>query len=130
MIRLPPEIVGHIASFIADDVWAVDPRSYRAARRLQSTWRGWATRFQKWRCKLCRRGALLGIKLSTSSGRVYARIAFGGLGFGIIHHRRRGRRIRRVPLACSRCHTCRLGRHWSAMLEEYRLPLPDGPGTM
>ena len=123
MMQLPQEIVGHIAGFIADDVRACDPRCYRASRCVQAAWRGWATRLQKWRCKLCGRGALLGIKLTADSGRVYARVAFGRLGFGIVHHRRRGRRVRRIPLACSDCHTSRLGSHLSAILQHYHVTI-------
>ena len=119
-MQLPQELVAHVAAFMADDLQAIDPKCYRAARCVQAAWRGWATRLQKWRCNFCRRGALLGIKLATRSGRVYARIAFGGLGFGIVHMRH-GRRMRRIPLACPQCHTCRLGRHWTSLLSHYLL---------
>ena len=124
MMQFPQEIRSQIAAFMADDLQAVDPQCYRASRSLQAAWRGWATRLQKWRCKLCGKTRSLGIKLAARSGRVYACIAFGRLGFGIVHHRRRGRRVRRIPLACSDCHTCRFGRHWSAQIEHYQLVSP------
>ena len=124
MMQFPQEITNHIATFVADDIQACDPRCYRASRSIQAAWRGWATRFQKWRCELCGKIRSLGIKLAARSGRVYACVAFGRLGFGIVHRRRRGRRLRRIPLACPDCHTCRLGIHWSAILEQHQLDLP------
>ena len=114
-MQFPPEITNHIAAFISDDVQACDPRCYRASRCVQAAWRGWATRFQQWRCWICQKRALLGIKMVSHSGHVYARVAFGRLGFGIVR-RAGGRRPNRIPLACSRCHTCSLGRHYSSLL--------------
>jgi len=117
-MQLPQDIMSHIADFMTDDIQAVDPRCYRASRRLQSAWRGWAVRFQKWRCKICGKRAFLGIKLVAHSGRVYARIAFGGIGFGIVHLRNGCEQMWRIPVPCPQCHTCRIGRHYARLLYE------------
>ena len=53
MSQFPQEITTHIAGFIADDVQAIDPRCYRAARTLQASWRGHAQRNPPEQC-LCR----------------------------------------------------------------------------
>ena len=39
-MQFPQEITAHIAAHMADDLRAVDPSCYRAARILQARWRG------------------------------------------------------------------------------------------
>ena len=43
-MELPPELLAYVAEYIVYDLWAADPRCYRAARRLQGAWRGWLVR--------------------------------------------------------------------------------------
>ena len=41
---LPQDINTHLASFIADEIQATDPRCYRATRAIQAAWRAWRAR--------------------------------------------------------------------------------------
>ena len=43
-MHLPEELTTHIAGYISAELHAVDPNSYRAARSLQATWRGYYVR--------------------------------------------------------------------------------------
>ena len=43
-MHLPPELLACVAEYIVCDLQAVNPRCYRAARRLQSVCRGWLVR--------------------------------------------------------------------------------------
>jgi len=72
--RLPKHIHTLITRYIPHEVQAADPRCYRASRRLQSAWRGWVIRYQKWRCKVCGKREFLGI-----TGRLVCRITFAAL---------------------------------------------------
>ena len=103
MMVFPQEIRSQIASYIADDLQAGDPRCYRAARSMQAAWRGWVTRFQRWRCNRCGERKFLGIKFwHEHSGRVYARAAFAVLPDRIVRLY-----MRRIPLDCSTCQAVR-----------------------
>ena len=62
--ELPRDILGHVAAFMSDDLQACDPRCYRAARCVQAAWRGWVTRFRRWRCNFCGERVFLGVKFS------------------------------------------------------------------
>ena len=72
--ELPKDILTHITPFSSDELQACDPRCYRAARCVQAAWRGWVTRFQRWRCNCCDERMFLGVKFSKHSGRVFARL--------------------------------------------------------
>ena len=39
-MQLPQELLSHVAEYIADDLRAIDPSFYRAARRVQAACRG------------------------------------------------------------------------------------------
>ena len=58
--KLPRDIRIHIAAFMPADLQACDPRCYRASRTVQAAWRGWITRFQRWRCNSCGERVFLG----------------------------------------------------------------------
>ena len=72
--ELPEDIHIQITKYISHEVLACDPRCYRASRRLQSAWRGWVIRCQKWRCKICGKREFLGI-----TGRLLCRVTFAAL---------------------------------------------------
>ena len=99
---LPREIRSQIGGYIANDLQAVDPRCYRACRSVQAAWRGWAIRFQRWRCNFCRK---------RTSRRIVLRR--GRLGRS---HASRLQMSRHIPFAylslppldCNRCHNRRI----------------------
>ena len=96
--ELPREIRSQIGGYIANDLQAVDPRCYRAARSMQALWRGWATRFQRWRCNFCEKRVFLGVTMTRYSGRVYARVSFAVLPLWIAR-----KYMGRIPLSCASC---------------------------
>ena len=96
--NLPHEITKHIAGYIVEDVQAVDPRYHRASRSIQAAWRGWLTRFQKWRCNRCGIKVFLGLKFARQSGHMYGRVAFGALSLEQLRYLRV-----RIPIDCDTC---------------------------